>query len=74
MMKEPEIKHWTAKRKVELIKQIYRGLEWLHLLKWLKEVTIVFHNVIEDGRNNRNRNRVSKLMISQTIIWVKLKM
>jgi transposase-like protein len=25
MMKEPEIKRWTAKRKVELIKQIYRG-------------------------------------------------
>ena len=25
MMQEPEIKRWTAKRKAELIKQIYRG-------------------------------------------------
>jgi transposase-like protein len=25
MIKEPEIKRWTAKRKVELIKQIYLG-------------------------------------------------
>ena len=25
MMQESEIKHWTAKRKTELIKQIYRG-------------------------------------------------
>ncbi len=25
MMQEPEIKRWTAKRKSELIKQIYRG-------------------------------------------------
>lgn len=25
MMQEPGIKRWTAKRKTELIKQIYRG-------------------------------------------------
>lgn len=25
MMQEPEIKRWTAKRKAELIRQIYRG-------------------------------------------------
>ena len=25
MMQEPEIKRWTARRKAELIKQIYRG-------------------------------------------------
>lgn len=25
MMQEPEIKRWTAKRKAELIKQVYRG-------------------------------------------------
>ena len=25
MMQDPEIKRWTAKRKAELIKQIYRG-------------------------------------------------
>ena len=25
MMKEPEVKRWTAKRKAELIRQIYRG-------------------------------------------------
>jgi len=25
MMQEPEIKRWSAKRKAELIKQIYRG-------------------------------------------------
>jgi transposase-like protein len=25
MMQEPEIKRWTAKRKAELIRQIYKG-------------------------------------------------
>jgi transposase-like protein len=25
MMKEPEVKRWTAKRKAELIRQLYRG-------------------------------------------------
>lgn len=59
MMQEPEIKRWTAKRKAELIKQVYRGqttipeaareydLTQAEIENWMKEAEAGMENALK---------------------------
>lgn len=64
MMKEPEIKRWTAKRKVELIKQIYRGQTTIaeaarkneitqqEIERWMDEAEMGMENTLKTNPKN----------------------